>query len=200
VTATEIPTGAGRRLPGVVDFRGTVVAAADLDARRLPAAAVVACLGTDEAMLDAVPALVAAGHEVRVFEDRPRLVLPDGAPTSCAGLLAAAAEPADVLAGAALHLPVPAALRRLLADVPVHLRRRAGSRHRRRLLADRWMRRQVTPSPHDHRPPLRSDAYYAALAGPRCRLVSWPIARVTEAGIRTCDGLEHRVDVLVVAR
>lgn len=199
MTTAEVTAVTGRRLQGVVEFTGRVVAVADLDPRELPDAAVVACVGTDDAMLDAVPALVAAGHEVRVFEDRPRLVLPDGPPTSCAGALAAAAEPATVLAGLALHLPVPVGLRRRLADVPVHLRRRAGSRHRRRLVPDRWMRRQLTPAPHDHRPPLRSDVYYAALAGPRCRLVSWPIARVTERGIRTCDGLEHRVDVLVVA-
>ncbi len=200
MTTTELPAGAGRRLPGVVDFAGPVVGSADLDVRDLPPASIVACLGTDEAMLDAVPALVAGGHEVRVFEDRPRLVLPDGPPTSCAGALAAAAEPAELLAGLAVHLPVPHELRSLLSDVPVHLRRQAGSRHRRRLVPDRWMRRQLTPAPHDHRPPLRSDAYYAALVGPGCRLVSWPVARITESGVRTCDGLEHRVDVLVVAR
>lgn len=199
MATTEDAIVMGRGLPGVGEFAGAVVAVADLDPLHLADAAVVACLGTDDAMLDAVPALVAAGHEVRVFEDRPRLVLPDGPPTNCAGALAAAAEPAMVLASIARHLPVPVGLRRLLADVPVHLRRQAGSRHRRRSVSDGWMRRQLTPAPHDNRPPLRSSGYYAAIAGPRCRLVSWPIARVTERGIRTCDGLEHRVDVLVVA-
>lgn len=195
------PLPAGRQLSGIVDFTGPVVAAADLHVDDVAPGSVVACIGTDDAMLDAVPALVAAGHEVRVFEDRPRLILPDGGgfPT-CAGALAAVAVPVRFAVERAAFLPAPSALRRRLEHVPVHLQRRAGSWHRRRLLTDSWMRRQVTPAPHDHRPPLHADAYYEALAGERCRLVSWPIDRLTEVGIRTCDGLEHRVDVIVVGR
>ena len=34
----------------------------------------------------------------------------------------------------------------------------------------------------------------------RALLISWPIAKVTARGVRTCDGLEHRIDAIVVAR
>ena len=95
---------------------------------------------------------------------------------------------------------VPAAACRALAGEQVRLERRAGSLHRRRLLHDRWLRRQLSPSPHDDRPPLRGDGYYRVLAGGRVPLISWPIAKVTVHGVRTCDGLEHRVDAIVVAR
>jgi cation diffusion facilitator CzcD-associated flavoprotein CzcO len=46
---------------------------------------------------------------------------------------------------------------------------------------------------------LRSNTYYPALAADNVDLVTEPIARVTPAGIVTADGVEHPVDVVVVA-
>lgn len=187
-------------LCGVTEFGGPVQTAADADPEALAAASVVACIGTDQAMLDLVPYLVAAGHQVRVFEDNPRLILPDGGGLpSCARVLSVVASQLD--AGMAWARVVPALSWWQLPwrDLPVHLRRRAGSLHRRRSVRDRWTRRQLTPSRHDDRSPLHSDEYFRVLASGDCRLVSWPIARVTSGGIRTCDGLEHRVDYIIVA-
>ncbi|QGG94061.1 NAD(P)/FAD-dependent oxidoreductase [Actinomarinicola tropica] len=145
-------------------------------------------------------ALAAAGRRVKVFEDRPRLVLPEGRRVpGRAELLAAAAGPRRVAAACSARIPTLPLVRRGLAGAPVRAHRLAGSHQRRRLVPDPWMRRQLTPSRHDHRPPLRSDGYYRALASGRAQLVSWPIARITTDGIRTCDGLEHRIDHLVVA-
>lgn len=188
------------RLPGVVDFGGPVTTAASLDVAGVDPDARVACVGSDQAMLDAVAALVAAGRRVKVFEDRPRLVLPEGRRVpGRAELLAAAAGPLRVAAACGNRIPTLPPIRRRLAGAPVRAQRLAGSHQRRRLLPDPWMRRQLTPSRHDHRAPLRSDGYYRALASGRAQLVSWPIARLTTDGIRTCDGLEHRIDHLVVA-
>jgi hypothetical protein len=47
---------------------------------------------------------------------------------------------------------------------------------------------------------VHSDEYYRAIDSGSCLFVSWPIARITALGVRTCDGLEHRVDAIVVAR
>src|SRR3546814_587887 len=66
-----------RGMPGIVDFEGPVVDAAAADPELL-GSGLTACIGTDQAMLDLVPALVDAGCRIKVFEDRPRLVLPDG--------------------------------------------------------------------------------------------------------------------------
>ena len=46
---------------------------------------------------------------------------------------------------------------------------------------------------------LRSNTYYPALAADNTELVTDPIARVTETGLVTADGVERPVDVLVVA-
>ena len=188
------------QLPGIVDFAGRVTTATALDLADVDPGAVVACVGSDQVLLDAVVALAVGGHRVKVFEDRPRLVLPEGRRVpGRAELLAAVAGPLRAVAACTARIPTLPPVRRGLAAAPVRAERVAGSYQRRRLLPDPWMRRQLTPWRHDHRPPLRSDGYYRELASGRAQLVSWPIARITANGIRTCDGLEHRIDHLVVA-
>jgi cation diffusion facilitator CzcD-associated flavoprotein CzcO len=203
MTADALPSLQRAQLPGIVDFAGPVTTAAALDVADVDDGAVVACLGSDQAMLDAVVALAASGHKVKVFEDRARLVLPDGGGLpGRAELLASVAGPLRVLAAGGARiptLPTLPAVRRGFAAAPVWAERLAGSQHRHRFVADPWLRRQLTPSRHDDRPPLRSDGYYRVLGSGRAQLVSWPIVRITPIGVRTCDGLEHRVDLLVVA-
>jgi cation diffusion facilitator CzcD-associated flavoprotein CzcO len=190
----------GSQLPGIGDFAGPVTTATALDVTDVEPDVVVACVGSDQAMLDAVVALAAGGHRLKVFEDRPRLVLPEGRRLpGRAELLTAVAGPLRTVAACTVRIPTLPPVRRGLAVAPVRAQRLAGSHQRRRLLPDPWMRRQLTPSRHDHRGPLRSDGYYRALASGQAQLVSWPIARITPDGIRTCDGLEHRIDLLVVA-
>ena len=188
------------QLPGIVDFARPVTTAASLDPAGIEVGGVVACLGSDQALLDAVVALAASGHRVKVFEDRPRLVLPEGGGLpGRAELLAGVARPLRVLATCGAGITTLSPVRRGLTAAATRAQRLAGSQHRHRLLPDPWMRRQLTPSRHDRRPPLYSDGYYRVLGGGHAQLVSWPIARITPIGIRTCDGLEHRIDHLVVA-
>lgn len=194
------PASAVGELPGIVDFHGPVVDAAAADPALL-ASGTTACIGTDQAMVDLVPALVDAGCRVKVFEERPRLVLPDAlARAGRAGLVGAVATGLDEARHAGRHLPVPQLLCRSLDDEHSRLQRRAGSLHRRRHLHDLWVRRQLTPRRDDDRAPVHGDGYYRVLGSGGCTLVSWPIARITSIGVRTCDGLEHRVDAIVVAR
>lgn len=187
-------------LVGIVDFDGPVVDAAAADPAEL-GSGTTACIGTDQAMVDLLPALVEAGCRVKVFEDRPRLVLPDAlARSGRAGLIAALAAGVGEARQAGRGLPVPEALCRSVDGEHARLQRWAGSLHRRRHLHDLWLRRQLTPQPRDNRPPLYGDGYYRVIGTGSCPLVSWPIARITSGGVRTCDGLEHRVDAIVVAR
>ncbi|MEV6771555.1 hypothetical protein AB0N05_23315 [Nocardia sp. NPDC051030] len=75
--------------------------------------------------------------------------------------------------------------------------RRAAAANLRAQVRDSWRRRQLTPDTaagirlHNH--------YYRALERPSCRLVTWPIARLAPLGIRTVDGVEHRVDCIIYA-
>lgn len=191
---------AAAELPGIVDFEGPVVDAAAADWAELRPG-ITACIGTDQAMVDLVPVLVASGCRVKLFEDRPRLVLPDTfARSGPAGLVAALATGLTEARHARRALPVPDSLCRSVDDERARLQRWAGSLHRRHHLHDLWLRRQLTPRLADARPPVYGDAYYRVIGSGDCPLVSWPIARITGSGVRTCDGLEHRVDAIVVAR
>lgn len=75
---------------------------------------------------------------------------------------------------------------------------RAVSRwHLRLAIRDREMRRQLTPL--GTRSVAVSNRWYRAMRRPNCELITWPVTAVSASGIRTADGLEHLVDMLVVA-
>lgn len=184
----------------MADFAGRVVSATDLVVGDIEIGQRVACIGVDEATIEAVVRLVEAGHRVKVFDDNPRLVLPrvGFGRFDRATLCAMVAGSTSVGLRSVASVPAPAAVRRYLGRLPSRLERRAGSLHRRRHLDDSWDRRQLTPSRFDRRSPLRGDAYYRIIDSDGCQLITWPVASVRTSGIRTCDGLEHRADWIVV--
>lgn len=187
-------------LAGLVDFAGDVVTSAGALDGAFGTDEIIACMGTDQSMVDVIVQLVADGRQVKVFEDRPRLVLPHGGSTRLrrATVLVIVAGAIRSRLQSSRRRPMPAALRRRIRRLPSSLERRAGNRHR-RTLNDPWLRRQLAPRKLDHRVPVHSDDYYRALEAPNCRVITWPVARITDSGVRTCDGLEHRVDRIVVA-
>jgi cation diffusion facilitator CzcD-associated flavoprotein CzcO len=75
-----------------------------------------------------------------------------------------------------------------------------GTRFRNHQVKDQWLRRQLTP---DFRigckRVLMSNDWYPALQAPNCQLVTWPIANLSERGIRTVEGIEHQFDCIVFA-
>ena len=76
----------------------------------------------------------------------------------------------------------------------------AGSRHRRRQLADPALRTALTPDyPLGCKRIIYSSDYYPTLSQPHVELVTAGIERVTAHGIRTTDGVERPVDALVCA-
>jgi len=92
-------------------------------------------------------------------------------------------------------LPVVPGIERL-ARMPA-LAAWVGRMHLRLHVRDRELRDQLTPR-RRHRPEM-SSAYYRALARGDWELVAWPIAGVSPRGVRTADGVEHIVDVIVLA-
>lgn len=88
----------------------------------------------------------------------------------------------------------------LPAELPLRsgpIRRLAARVHLRRAIGDPWLRRQLTPHP-DQRDVAVRPGYYAALQQPNCKLYTWPVYAVVEQGIRSAEGVEHRVDVIIV--
>lgn len=87
----------------------------------------------------------------------------------------------------------------VFAGVPA-LGRQLARVHLRLMVKDPWLRRQLTPSPvQDCRHILVSADYYPALQRDNCKLIDWPIATLSPAGIRTSDGVEHHLDAIVFA-
>ncbi|WP_227984075.1 NAD(P)/FAD-dependent oxidoreductase [Nocardia spumae] len=85
----------------------------------------------------------------------------------------------------------------LSAWIPARLARCAARANLRLQVRDGWVRRQLTP---EDRSGIRWHShYYRALQQPNCRLVTWPIATMAPLGIRTVDGIEHRVDCVIFA-
>ena len=85
----------------------------------------------------------------------------------------------------------------LSAFVPARLIRCAARANLRIQVRDKWIRRQLTPETNTGI--RRHDRYYQTLQHPNCRLVTWPIATLAPLGIRTVDGIEHRVDCIIFA-
>lgn len=175
----------------------------EITASNIGSGEVVGCIGTDAAMLAAVPVLVVAGCRVKVFEGRPVPIVADSGLTlspSPSSMLLAVAGLTRMSLRMVLPLPAPRVVRRLFAALPGRLDEASAAAHRHWKIRDRWLRHQMTP---DRRicgqGLLRSDQYYWALQQDNCELVSWPIAGVHDGLIRTCDGLEHRIDRVVVA-
>ncbi|BAW04563.1 hypothetical protein [Nocardia seriolae] len=75
--------------------------------------------------------------------------------------------------------------------------RRSAAANLRAQVGDSWERRQLTP---DHSAEVRVHSrYYRSLRQPNCTLISWPVARLAPLGVRTVDGVEHRVDCIIYA-
>lgn len=84
--------------------------------------------------------------------------------------------------------------------VPTRLLRRIVAKaHLRRSIPDCWTRRQLTPHRRfDPQPVVVSPSYYSGLRDPRTRLVHWPVYDIVDQGVRAADGVEYRVDTVVI--
>lgn len=94
-------------------------------------------------------------------------------------------EPAWVL-----PLPVPG---------PRGLRLAVARAFLRRSVRDPWIRRQLTPDRRFGSRRLTTGVgYFGALRRPNCKLITWPVYAFAAEGVRTAEGVEHRVDCIVL--
>ncbi|WP_067548830.1 hypothetical protein [Nocardia crassostreae] len=176
----------------------------------------VAVIGSGAAVARVLPPVVQLARKVTVFQHDPVWVLPwpelPGAravvgllPDDLLGQLPAdTARPlpgdtAEETAGRAGNAGrgVTGLTGRIARWAGASVLRHAASANLRVQVRDSWQRRQLTPDMaagvrlHNH--------YYAALQRPNCKLVTWPVARLAPLGIRTVDGIEHRVELIIHA-
>lgn len=138
----------------------------------------VALIGVDADAVRLLPELARQAGTLKVFQHTPPWVLP----------AAAGGRGRETVA------PEWSALKTRLAQWRAR-------RHLYRQVQEPWLRRQLLPghAPGAGRPVSFSNEFYPALLQPHCQLITWPIDRLCEDGIRTCDGLVHEVDHVILA-
>ncbi|WP_046320421.1 NAD(P)/FAD-dependent oxidoreductase [Mycobacterium sp. UM_Kg1] len=163
----------------------------------------VAVIGTGASAVQIVPELVERAGFVKVFQRTPGWVLPrlDLEMPPRVQELFAKVPAAQQLARQALFWGHEASATALVWNTPLsNLVAQLGRAHLRATVKDPWLRRQLTPdfTPGCKRMLVSSD-YYPALQRENCKLIDWPIATISPDGIRTSDGVEHRLDAIVFA-
>jgi cation diffusion facilitator CzcD-associated flavoprotein CzcO len=196
------------RLPdieGVADFAGTTMHTArwdhdvDLRGRR------VAIIGTGASAVQVIPSIAPEVEHLTVFQRTPIWCLPKpdtGLPgVARLGLRLPGARRATRLASQAfveLTFPIAAHFHSLLPVAGAG--ERIGRVHLRRAVKDPEVRRKLSP---DYalgcKRPSFSNDYLPAFNRENVLLETSPIAAVTPTGVRTVDGVQHDVDVLVLA-
>lgn len=163
----------------------------------------VAVVGTGASAIQIVPQLVKQAAAVKVFQRTPPWLMPrpDFTTSSLSKKLFEAVPFTQKAVREALYWAHESMALAVIWDSPMtRLGERLGKAFLKAQVKDPWLRRQLTP---DYKLGCKrilvSNDYYPALQKPNCELVTWPIAGIVEQGIRTAEGLEHRVDCIVFA-
>jgi len=188
---------------GIDTFEGHKILSSKWDHEYDLAGKRVAVIGTGASAVQIIPELVKTAAAVKVFQRTPGWVMPrlDVATPRAARTVFEHVPAVQQAARTALFLGHEAMATGLVWDSPVTtVIQRVATAHLRHQVKDPWLRRQLTP---DFRAGckrmLMSSDYYPALQRDTCKLISWPIATLSPAGIRTSDGVEHHVDCIVFA-
>ncbi|MFI6869925.1 NAD(P)/FAD-dependent oxidoreductase [Nocardia sp. NPDC050406] len=159
------------RLRGAESFLGPQVHCARWRQQTGIAGKRVAIVGTGAAVARILPPIAAKARRVTVFQHDPVWVLP--------------------------YVPGLGRAEEVVRLLPSALTRRVAAVNLRVQVRDSWIRRQLTPE--SSTAVACHNRYYRTLRRPNCKLVTWPIARLAPHGIRTVDGIEHRVDCIIYA-
>lgn len=190
-------------IPGLDEFKGHKIHSArwdhDYDFNRKR----VAVIGTGASGVQIIPELVKKVDKLTVFQRTPGWVMPrpDFATPQWNKLLFRRVPKAQESVRRALYLAHESMALGIIWNSPLTgLLERVSEAHLNHQVKDAWMRRQLKP---DFRigckRVLMSSDYYPALQRDNCRLITWPIARLCENGIRTAEGIEHQFDCIVFA-
>ncbi|MBF6149115.1 flavin-containing monooxygenase [Nocardia nova] len=194
-------------IPGLEDFTGIVMRSQQWDHRQDLTARRVAVIGTGASAVQLVPKVAETAAHLTVFQRRPIHVLPKldiPVPGPLQRVIAAVPGSQDVL-----RLAFTAQVEVLLVAVAAYgksvapLARGLSAASRALLFAqvrDPGLREKLTPD-YDFgcKRPSVSNAWYRTFTRDNVSLVTEPIDHVTSTGVRTVDGAEHPVDVLVLA-
>ena len=188
---------------GIEDYEGHKIHSARWDHSYDFTGKKVAVVGTGASAVQIIPELVEQAASVKVFQRTPGWVLPrvNRRTNAVTKRLYKDVPKTESLARQAWFWGHESVALGVVWNTPLtRVVELAGKAHLRAQVKDPWLRRQLTP---DFRAGckrlLMSSDYYPALMRDNCTLVTWPIARISEKGIRTAEGIEHQFDCIVFA-
>lgn len=190
-------------IPGIEDYEGHKIHSARWDHDYDFTGKKVAVVGTGASGVQIIPELVKVAESVKVFQRTPGWVLPR-LNTATSGWLKKIYKDvplAEKLMRSAWFWGHESVAVGVVWDSPfTRLVEALSLANLRAQVKDPWLRRQLTPdfSAGCKRLLMTSD-YYPALQKDNCKLVTWPIARLSPKGIRTVEGIEHQFDAIVLA-
>lgn len=188
---------------GIDTYEGTKIHSARWDHDYDFSGKKVAVVGTGASAVQIIPELVKVASSVKVFQRTPGWVLPrlNTATSGWAKRLYRRLPLTEKAARTAWFWGHESVALGVVWDTPfTRIVEAVGLANLRLQVKDPWLRRQLTPdfSAGCKRLLMTSD-YYPALQADNCKLVTWPIARLSPKGIRTVEGIEHQFDVIVFA-
>jgi cyclohexanone monooxygenase len=186
-------------IPGAGRFRGRQFHSSRWDHSRSTAGERVASIGTGASAIQYVPAIAPKTAQLTVFQRTPIWIAPrfDFPFTSEQHEL----FERDPTAAQKLRDEAFDAYESASFDVDAQQTRDATELARSYLMrkvADPELRAKLTPDyPAGCKRPLMSREWYPTFALPNVKLETTAIAELTERGVRTVDGVEHRVDAVI---
>lgn len=190
-------------ITGIEDYRGHKIHSARWDHSYDFACKKVAVVGTGASAVQIIPKLVKQAKQLTVFQRTAGWVLPRLNPQTPQWnkRLFKKIPAAQRVTRDLLYLGHEVMAMAVIWNSPLtKATEQLAQMHLRSQVKEPWLRRQLTP---DFRigckRVLMSSAYYPALQADNCKLITWPIARISEKGIRTAEGIEHQFDCIVFA-
>jgi cation diffusion facilitator CzcD-associated flavoprotein CzcO len=186
-------------IPGAQRFRGRRFHSARWDHRKSTAGERVASIGTGASAIQYVPAIAPKTAHLTVFQRTPIWISPRfDFPFSSEQHQEFERDPASMRK---LRDEAFDAYESSSFDVDAAQTREAtvlARSYLMRKIADPELRAKLTPDyPVGCKRPLMSRDWYPTFALPNVSLETTAIAEITERGVRTADGVEHRVDTII---
>jgi cation diffusion facilitator CzcD-associated flavoprotein CzcO len=190
-------------IEGIDQFRGAAFHSAHWDHSCDISGKRVAVIGTGASAIQLVPEIVDDVAELQVYQRTPPWVMPrpNNAFPEWMRDLFSTVPGARMLMRAGIYW-VHEAVGFAMTQQPrlLKLGELLGKWNIRRHVSDRDLRRKLTPNYRAGcKRILNSDTYYRGIANPKTKVITEGIARMTADGIRTVDGRDHPVDVVVWA-
>ncbi len=190
-------------ITGIDDFRGKKIHSARWDHGYDFRGKKVAVIGTGASAVQIVPELVKEVDQLKVFQRTPAWILPrmDQRRPEWIKKLFRRVPAAQTAARSALYGLHESMALGVIWNTPLTgLLEKMALKHLHNQVKDPWLRRELTPDfTIGCKRVLMTSDYYPALQRPNCKLITYPIDRISEQGIRTAEGIEHQFDCIVFA-